>query len=49
MKGMPIEAIGYTDFIAGGKWNVDDVIRPIYQEASEVLGREFPYPTDQKK
>ena len=46
-QGIPIEAIGYSDFIAGGTWNVDDVLRPIYKEASEVLGREFPYPADQ--
>jgi len=39
---------GYTDFIAGGRWDVDDVIRPIYEEASEALGREFPYPGDEE-
>jgi len=44
MKGLPIEAIGYSEFIANGKWNVDDVLRPIYQEASEAVGRDFPYP-----
>jgi ribonuclease Z len=44
MKGLPAEAIGYSDFIVSGKWNVDDVLRPIYQEASEAVGREFPYP-----
>lgn len=43
-KGMPVDAIGYSDFIAGGKWDVDDVLRPIYEEASKALGREFPYP-----
>ena len=32
---------------ANGKWNVDDVLRPIYEEASEMLGREFPYPGDE--
>jgi ribonuclease Z len=46
MKGLPAEAIGYSDFIANGKWNVDDVLRPIYQEASAAVGREFPYPGD---
>jgi ribonuclease Z len=45
-SGVPAEAIGYSDFIAAGKWNVDDVLRPIYAEASEVLGREFTYPGD---
>jgi ribonuclease Z len=43
-KGLLVEAIGYSDFIAGGKWNVDDVLRPIYEEASKAVGREFPYP-----
>ena len=34
-----------TDFIAGGRWDgVDEVLRGVYKEASEVLGREFPYP-----
>ena len=47
--GLPQEAIGYTDFIAKGKWNVDDVLRPIYEEASKALGREFPYPEDKKE
>ena len=46
-SGVPAEAIGYSDFIAAGKWNVDDVLRPIYAEASEVLGREFTYPGDE--
>ncbi len=48
MKGLPVEALGYSDFIANGKWNVDDVLRPIYKEAGEALGREFPYPGDEK-
>jgi len=43
-KGLPAEAIGYSDFIVEGKWNVDDVLRPIYQEAGKAVGREFPYP-----
>ena len=36
--------IGYSDFISDGKWDVDDVLRPIYEEASRIVGREFPYP-----
>jgi len=47
-KGLPAEAIGYSDLIANGKWNVDDVLRPVYKEAGEALGQEFPYPGDQK-
>ncbi len=45
-KGLPVEAIGYTEFIEQGKWDVDDALRPIYQDASDTLGREFPYPGD---
>ena len=44
MKGLPVQAIGYSDFIVNGKWTVDEVLRPIYHEASEAVGREFPYP-----
>ena len=39
----------FPDFIAGGKWNVDDVLRPIYEQAGKMLGRDFPYPADAKK
>jgi ribonuclease Z len=39
---------GYSDFIYNGRWEgVDDVLREIYQEASDALGREFPYPGDE--
>jgi ribonuclease Z len=38
---------GYSDFIVSGRWEgVEDVLREIYREASEALGREFPYPGD---
>ena len=40
--------VGYSDFILNGKWDVDDVLRPIYEEASRILGREFPYPERQQ-
>jgi ribonuclease Z len=31
-----------------GRWGeVDDALRGVYQEASEKLGREFPYPGDE--
>jgi ribonuclease Z len=36
--------IGYSDFIESGIFDVDDVLRPIYEEASAIVGREFPYP-----
>ena len=37
--------VGYSDFISNAVWDVDDVLRPIYEEASRTLGREFPYPS----
>ncbi len=46
LSGVPVEAMNYSKFIAGGTWDVDDVLRPIYEEASEALGQEFPYPSD---
>jgi ribonuclease Z len=46
--GVPMEALLYSDFVKGGRWGeVDDALRGVYQEASEKLGREFPYPGDQ--
>ena len=44
--GIPVESIEFSDFTKAGYWDVDDVLRPIYEEASEVVGREFPYPGD---
>ena len=45
--GIPIESMGYTDFIAGGSWDgVDDALRGVYEEASEALGQAFKYPKD---
>jgi ribonuclease Z len=44
-SGVPPEAMTYSDFIKGGTWDgVEPALRGIYQEASEALGREFPYP-----
>ena len=45
-KNIPVEALQFSDFIKSGSWDVDDVLRPIYEEASEVVGRDFPYPGD---
>jgi ribonuclease Z len=42
--GLDQKKVGFSDFTKSGSWNVDDVLRPIFQEASEALGREFPYP-----
>jgi ribonuclease Z len=44
--GLDQEKVGFSDFTKSGYWNVDDVLRPIFEEASKALGREFPYPED---
>ena len=47
-SGVPVEALLYSDWVIGGRWDgVDDALRGVYEEASESLGREFPYPADQ--
>ena len=44
---VPVEAMIYSDFIINGRWGgVDDALRTVYEEASEAVGREFPYPGD---
>ena len=44
----PNDRVGYSPEIWAGRWDdVDEVIRPIYEEAGEALGREFPYPSDE--
>jgi ribonuclease Z len=49
-SGVPVDALLYSDFIIGGRWNeVDDALRGVYEEASEALGREFPYPGDEEQ
>jgi ribonuclease Z len=43
--GIPEEAIGYSEFTESGRWeDVDGVLRDIYEEAGEALGRKFDYP-----
>ena len=42
--GIEPENMGYSEFTESGFWNVDDVLKPIYQQASDKFGREFPYP-----
>ena len=36
--------IGFSEFTKSGFWNVDDVLKPIYKNASDKFGREFKYP-----
>ena len=46
-SGVSVDDMTYSDFIIGGRWgDVDDVLRGVYEEAGEALGREFPYPED---
>ena len=40
------DLVGYSPEIWAGRLDVDDVIMPIYEEASEALGREFEYPKE---
>ena len=43
--GVPVEAMQYSDFISSGRWGeVDGALRQVYKEASDAIGREFPYP-----
>ena len=46
--GLNPDDIGFGEFTRSGFWNVDDVLRPIYEAASEKLGRIFPYPGDEE-
>lgn len=46
MNSMSVESLEFSDFTKSGYLDVDDVLRPIYQEASDAVGREFPYPGD---
>jgi ribonuclease Z len=40
----PKDRVPYSPEIEAGRLDMDDVIRPIYEEASEALGRKFEYP-----
>ena len=37
-------SLDFSEFTNSGFWDVDDVLRPIFEEASKAQGREFPYP-----
>lgn len=47
-KKLGVDTIEFSDFTKAGFWDVDDVLRPIYEDASKKLGKEFPYPGDEK-
>jgi ribonuclease Z len=42
----PNDRVPYSPEIIAGRLDVDDVVRPIYEEASRALGREFEYPSN---
>jgi ribonuclease Z len=44
----PNDRVGYSPEIWAGRLDMDDVIRPIYEETSKALGREFKYPEKKK-
>jgi ribonuclease Z len=46
-KKIGVDTLEFSEFIKGGAWDVDDVLRPIYKEAERVVGRKFPYPGDE--
>jgi ribonuclease Z len=45
-KRLGVDSLEFSKFTKSGFWDVDDALRPIFEEASEKLGREFPYPGD---
>lgn len=40
----PNDSIGYSPEIEAGKLDVEDVLSPIFEEMSEAVGKDFPYP-----
>ena len=45
--GVPVEKLGYSDFIKEGRWSeVDEALRGVYEEASKALGKTYEYPAD---
>jgi len=44
MPVSPEDRVGYSPEIEAGRLDMRDVLEPIYQRASEALGRDFPYP-----
>ena len=41
-------SLEFSEFTKSGFWNVDDVLKPIYEDAGKAVGREFPYPERKK-
>ncbi len=40
------DLVGYSPEIEGGRLDMSDVLKPIYQEASDAVGRKFEYPAE---
>ncbi len=38
------DRVGYSALIEGGRLDMSDVLKPIYREASDAVGRKFEYP-----
>ena len=47
MPVSPEDRVGYSPEIEAGRLDMREVLEPIYQRASEALGRDFPYPGDE--
>lgn len=45
----PADRVPYSPEIEAGRYNMDDVIRPIWEEAGRALGREFVFPEMEKE
>ena len=43
-KKLGLDDLGFSEFTKSGFWDVDDVLKPIYKQAGDKLGKEFSYP-----
>ena len=46
-KKVGVDSLDFSKFIADGVWDVDDVLRPVYEDVSKDIGREIKYPGDE--
>ena len=47
--GIDIADIGFEEFTKSGYWNVDNILKPMYEEAGQAMGRQFNYSDPTKK
>jgi len=45
----PNDLVPYSPEIEAGRFDVDNVLKPIYEQASKIIGREFKYPDNKKE